>query len=288
MAIGWIKLHRKIQECAILWDSNDEPFDKRSAWIDLLLLANHQDKRIFFRGKAITVGCGQRITSLHKLAERWHWGINRTRNYLDLLQSEGMITRESDNTKTLLTIVNYQKYQGFSDIDDTPTDTVTDTPIDTVMNTPSDIAQIQSRIQSQIPNKNDKECIKNEKNDKEGTTTPTPYQEIMDMYNEICVSYPSIRNLSDARKKAIKARLKTYDLNDFRLLFYKAEESDFLKGKNKNNWSATFDWLICDSNMAKVLDGNYENKKSQGQSEFDDYANMLKEWVAKSEEAKNE
>ncbi len=42
-----------------------------------------------------------------------------------------------------------------------------------------------------------------------------------------------------------------------------AEESDFLKGKNDRNWSATFDWLIKDSNMAKVLDGNYKNSVSQ-------------------------
>ena len=37
MAIGWIKLHRKIQECD-LWSSEDEPFDRRSAWVDLLFL----------------------------------------------------------------------------------------------------------------------------------------------------------------------------------------------------------------------------------------------------------
>ena len=42
-----------------------------------------------------------------------------------------------------------------------------------------------------------------------------------------------------------------------------AEQSDFLKGKNDRNWSATFDWLIKDSNMAKVLDGNYKNSVSK-------------------------
>lgn len=86
------------------------------------------------------------------------------------------------------------------------------------------------------------------------------YQQIVDMYNETCVSFPSIRSLSDARKKAIKARLKTYKLEDFQLLFQKAEASSFLKGRNDRNWSATFDWLIKDSNMAKVLDGNYDDK----------------------------
>ena len=86
------------------------------------------------------------------------------------------------------------------------------------------------------------------------------YKGIVAAFNSICVSFPSVKALSDARKKAIKARLNTYSLDDFKTLFEKAEASSFLKGKNNSNWSATFDWLIKDSNMAKVLDGNYDNK----------------------------
>ena len=61
-----------------------------------------------------------------------------------------------------------------------------------------------------------------------------------------------------------------YTLEDFQRVFEKAESSDFLKGKNKRDWSATFDWLICDSNMAKVLDGNYDNVKGGGLNEQKD------------------
>lgn len=86
------------------------------------------------------------------------------------------------------------------------------------------------------------------------------YQQIADLYNSLCPSYPSIRSLSEARKKAIRARLHTYTVDDFRTLFEKAEASEFLRGGNARNWSATFDWLIKDANMAKVLDGNYDNK----------------------------
>ena len=40
--------------------------------------------------------------------------------------------------------------------------------------------------------------------------------------------------MSEARKKAINARMKTgYTLDDFQTLFEKAEASDFLKGKHK-------------------------------------------------------
>jgi predicted phage replisome organizer len=87
------------------------------------------------------------------------------------------------------------------------------------------------------------------------------YQLIADMYNSICTSFPSIRSLSDARKKAINARLKTYSVDDFKTVFENAEASSFLKGGNNRNWTASFDWLMKDANMAKVLDGNYSDKK---------------------------
>lgn len=113
------------------------------------------------------------------------------------------------------------------------------------------------------------------------------YKGIVAAFNSICVSFPSVKALSDARKKAIKARLNTYSLDEFKTLFEKAEASSFLKGKNSSNWSATFDWLIKDSNMAKVLDGNYDDKpvtyrqtgKSTKGEELNDFYNMAAEWA---------
>lgn len=87
------------------------------------------------------------------------------------------------------------------------------------------------------------------------------YQQIADLYNETCVSFPRLTKLSESRKKAIRARLKQYSVDDFRQMFELAESSDFLKGKNDRNWSATFDWMVKDANMAKILDGNYSDKK---------------------------
>ena len=94
----------------------------------------------------------------------------------------------------------------------------------------------------------------------------TDYQLIADMYNATCVSFPRCTALSDSRKKAIKARLNKYSYADFQRLFDMAEESDFLKGSNNRDWSANFDWLIKDANMAKVLDGNYSNRAAPTRS----------------------
>ena len=87
------------------------------------------------------------------------------------------------------------------------------------------------------------------------------YQLIADMYNEICVSFPKVTILSDARKRALRDRLKIYKQEDFKRMFEIAEKSSFLKGENDRNWSATFDWMIKDANMVKILDGNYNDKE---------------------------
>lgn len=88
------------------------------------------------------------------------------------------------------------------------------------------------------------------------------YQQIATLYNSICVSFPKLTKLSDRRKKSIRARFNQgYTVEDFKRLFELAEGSRFLKGGNDRNWSASFDWMIADANIAKVLDGNYTDKK---------------------------
>lgn len=131
----------------------------------------------------------------------------------------------------------------------------------------------------------EKEEVKEEKN-----STTNTCKQVAALFNQICVSYPSVQSLSEARKKAIKARFKTYTLEDFEILFEKAEASDFLKGGNGRNWSANFDWLIRDSNMAKVLDGNYDNKScgrnqapNKTAQQLDDFYDMAARWAAEGE-----
>ena len=130
---GWIKIHRQIQNC-LIWD--DKPFNMASAWIDLLLLANHKDKETIFDKKPILVKRGQRITSVRELSSRWGWGKDKTLRFLRLLEREKMIVKDSDSRRTLLTIVNYGIYQDCENENETVIRTLTG--------------------QSQATNKNDK------------------------------------------------------------------------------------------------------------------------------------
>ena len=132
-----------------------------------------------------------------------------------------------------------------------------------------DVAPLEEDIEREEEIDKDIDSSKEEKPE-DKPPLPVPYEEIKGLYNEICVSFPRCVSLSAARKKAIRARIKSgYTLDHFKTLFTKAEASSFLKGKNSRSWSASFDWLIADANMAKVLDGNYDDKgKGRGLTEI--------------------
>ena len=90
----------------------------------------------------------------------------------------------------------------------------------------------------------------------------TNYKAVVDSYNSLCKSFPKVTKLSERRRKAIRARLKEYSLAELEKAFALAEESEFLKGANNRNWQASFDWIISDSNLPKVLEGKYANRAS--------------------------
>ena len=126
-------------------------------------------------------------------------------------------------------------------------------------------------------------------------TARTDYQAVLDAFHESCPSLPKVLKLSDSRKKAIKARLNDFGLEEIKRAFAITEQSDFLKGTNATGWQAGFDWLMKPANLTKVLEGNYENKHKAGKagSMFgeDDYlakvargeASIMGEWFGEAE-----
>ena len=115
------------------------------------------------------------------------------------------------------------------------------------------------------PKEKEKEKVKDKEKDKE--KDKTDYQGIINLYNGICKTLPKVTKLSDSRKRAIKARLKSYSVDDLKKAFQMAEESDFLSGRS-GKWNASFDWLMNETNLVKVLDGNFTNK-TNGKIEID-------------------
>jgi DNA-binding MarR family transcriptional regulator len=111
---GWIKLHRKLSENP-LWTS--EPFTRGQAWVDLILLANHEYGFFFLRDHKIEVQRGQVGYSQLKLAERWKWSRTKVKNFLNTLEKEQQVIQQQSHSTGLVTIVNYEEYQKKEQLD---------------------------------------------------------------------------------------------------------------------------------------------------------------------------
>jgi hypothetical protein len=111
---GWIKLWRQLAEHE-LWLR--ERFTRGQAWCDLLMSANHTEHQLVRGGRPITVRRGQVYGSQVALARRWRWTRETVGLFLKDLNKAGMISdiiavRGADIGYTLLTISNYERYQG--------------------------------------------------------------------------------------------------------------------------------------------------------------------------------
>lgn len=108
---GWIKLSRKITRNDFWLNSGE--YDQRSAWIYLLLSATYEESKVFNAASksVITLQPGQVLTSIKSLVEKWGWSYNKVSRYLDNLEKLGMITQNRTTKYTIITLVNWSKYQ---------------------------------------------------------------------------------------------------------------------------------------------------------------------------------
>ena len=178
MSSGWIKLYRQLQDCWIWLDKGQ--FDKRSAWVDLLLTANHSDKKILFNGELITVKRGQILTSVRKLSAKWKWSVNKVYRFLKLLESDEMLQKESDKDRTLLTIINYSIFQcceytnenSNGNTNGNTNEYTRETPTETPTNTPTEHKQ-ECKEYKNVKN------VKNEKKEIKGQAVYYPNDELL-------------------------------------------------------------------------------------------------------------
>ena len=121
-------------------------------------------------------------------------------------------------------------------------------------------------------NDNDNDNISNQSttsknlNSTTTTTTSSAVQMVVEEYNK--TSFPKVQRVSEQRRKAIKARLKTFSLEEILKAFKMADASSFLHGNGDKNWVADFDWIMGvksggDQHLTRILEGHYSKDKSE-------------------------
>lgn len=255
---GWILLHRTMLEWEWYSDANTSRL-----FIHCLLKANHTDKK--WQGN--TVKRGDFITSGDKLAKELRLTRNQVRTSIKKLKSTNEITSKGASQHTVITVVNYDRYQ--SDHQQDNKHITNGSPTD------------HQRITTTKQYNNINNVINKDKNTlvAEGSATPDcPHQKIIDLYHENCPKLARVKIWNDKRKKHLLARWredqKFQDLEFWEKYFKYVNRSDHLTGNNDRGWRATLEWLINPSNFVKVIEGNYQSNSYQPKNNQSSEAEM--------------
>lgn len=278
---GWIKLNRSI------WDNFIWSFDKPQyslAWIDILLMANYKDKKILFDGKVEVVKQGSFVTSIVKLAERWNMNRRTVKHFLDVLQSDGMITYTSTKRCTTIFVTKYLEYQGFAgsdDIEECTTDYTTDCTTQCTTDYTTDCTQ-----HKKVKKVKEREESKKDLSISKDMDCSTDVQRtIIQAWNGLGLSKVLRIVPNSTRDKLLSKRLKDYGVDHVLGAIEKIRQSEFLNGNNKKGWVITFDWFIRPDNFAKVVGGNYDNNQAPPQTKTTGgRKEMVPDWMKKDRE----
>lgn len=245
---GFIPLSRKFFKHPF-W-TKERTFSLAEAWIDIVQTARFEvaPEKVLVNMNVLTINRGELRGSLRFLASRWGWSKDKVSRFLKLLESETMIRRETRQGESIVIVLNYNKFNPAEGrICDTG-ETENETPV----RHPHDNCETPSR---------------QTKESKEGKEREEVYGEIIDFFNETCVSLPSVK-LTPKRKGNIRARIREHSLPEVYEMIENAAASSFLAGQNRRDWQATFDWLFRPNNFVKVLEGNYKDK-NHSEQDFD-------------------
>lgn len=111
---GFILLHRSIRK-HWLWDDAT----RLQAWLDILLEANHADKKVLIGNNTILCKRGESIKSLGTWAKRWGWNKSSVVRFFKLLEKEHMIVSKPQRKTKHISICNYESYQSLRNSSET-------------------------------------------------------------------------------------------------------------------------------------------------------------------------
>jgi uncharacterized protein YvpB len=257
---GWVKLYRKTQKSDMYKNLNSV---QRDVMINCLMLANHKENKWEWNGEIFEAEPGQFITSLSSLKEvcAKDVSIQNIRTALKKLERWDFLTNKSTKTGRLITIVNWGKYQGL------------DCEVNKDNN--KEVTKNQQSTNKELTtNKNDKECLKNDKNDKEvnnmslGDEIESIYNSLSKKQNQLFQSYVDLYRQENKTNKITTGKHHRLLTELFEI--YQSMEFDY-GGQNYNLNHKTFENGITEIIKKDIANLNY----------------CKKVWISEMERSKN-
>lgn len=227
MYFGYVKVYRQIMDSAV-WTNSDT----LKVWMWCLLRAKYEPQSWEVQGESVKIDRGQFVTGSLSAADQLRMPKSSIWRHLRKLEEWGNIVIKPGRKYSVITICNYETYQGLENEDGTPV--------------------VHKRSIGGLSVGTVKERKKERKKEER-------YALILNHWNGVAKQHglASVIRLSDKRKRGVDARLREVDF-DFEKIVTEIGVSDFLRGST--GWKVDFDFVFCSANnYLKILEGKYRN-----------------------------
>ena len=224
-------------------------------WTQLRREASWTDKTVWYNHQQVYLQARQVIVTVNSLVKQWQVSKPTVIHFLQRLESEKLIERQTDSRKTIITITPL----GWADSE-------VKQEVAPVVKVDHDVDH-QTYRQPLPPIINNKEInilASGGARTREEEVANKDFDEIISFFNQQMKGkgIQQVAIITSERRQAFDRLVSQTGVNKDTLkqAIKNAAESDFLNGKGPKGWVASFDWMMMPQNFQKVLENNYRNK----------------------------
>ena len=232
-------------------------------WTQLRREASWTGKTVWHNRQQVYLQARQVIVTVNSLVKQWQVSKPTVIHFLQRLESEKLIERQTDSRKTIITITPL----GWADSE-------VKQEVAPVVKVDHDVDH-QSYHQPLPPIINNKEkniIASGGARTREEEVANHDFDEIISFFNQQMKGkgIQQVAIITSERRQAFERLVSQTGVNKDTLkqAIKNAAESDFLNGKGPKGWVASFDWMMMPQNFQKVLENNYRNKPVTQQVQY--------------------
>ena len=232
-------------------------------WTQLRREASWTDKTVWYNHQQVYLQARQVIVTVNSLVKQWQVSKPTVIHFLQRLESEKLIERQTDSRKTIITITPL----GWADSE--------------VKQEVASVVKVDHQSYHQtyrqplppiINNKEINILASGGARTREEEVANHDFDEIISFFNQQMKGkgIQPVAIITSERRQAFERLMSQTGVNKecVKQAIKNASESDFLNGKGPKGWVASFDWMMIPQNFQKVLENNYRNKPVRKQVQY--------------------
>ena len=236
------------------WVGHNDRYLKWWTW--LRREASWTEREVWFNRQQVYLQARQVIVTVNLLVKQWGVSKPTVIRFLQRLEQDKLIERQTDNHKSIITITQL----GWADLEVKPE--------------VKDAVNIDGEIDRQMyPQVNPTPFIDKKINiiagggarTREEAVANHDFDEIIEFFNQQMTgkTIPQVALKTPERRQAFEQLIAQtgVDKESVKQAIINAAASDFLNGKGQKGWIADFDWIMVPQHFLKVLENFYRNKQ---------------------------